>query len=233
MLGIMAAMPEEITGLHDLMCESAQFEIGGRKYYTGTLWGQSVVIVFSRWGKVAAAATAATLINRFNVQKIIFTGVAGAVDSRLRVGDVVIGSKFYQHDLDARPFFAKHEIPLLGATAIAADQDLSDVLAEAATQFLQVDKKSSLFRGDIASGDRFFASRAEMDLLRQSLPDVLCVEMEGAAVAQVCFEHEVPFAVVRTISDDGHEGAPSDFTQFIEQVACRYSIGIVGNALKI
>ncbi len=215
---------------------------GMRDYTTGKLWGIDCVCVLSRLGKVAAAATAATLIERFSVTHIVFTGVAGAVDNEVKVGDIVVADSLVQHDMDATPLFPRFEVPLLGQSLFCPDQYLADSLVTAAGDFVANDLATSIaaqdrdafqlhtprvFRGLIASGDEFVDSYQRRGQLKAALPALLAVEMEGAAVAQVCFEFGVPFAVVRTVSDGANEGASHDFTQFIERVASRYAFGIV------
>ena len=118
-IGIMAAMQEEIdTLLKELPAGSEVVNDGRRTYHSGHLWGTPVVIVFSRWGKVAAATTATDLISDFCVTEILFTGVAGAAQPGLKVGDIVVGARLWQHDMDARPLFPRHEIPLLGRNSV-------------------------------------------------------------------------------------------------------------------
>jgi nucleoside phosphorylase len=120
-IGIMAAMQEEIdTLLKELPASSEVVDDGQRTYHSGRLWGTPVVVVFSRWGKVAAATTATHLISEFGVGEILFTGVAGAAQPGLNVGDVVVGARFWQHDIDARPLFPRHEIPLLGRSSFVS-----------------------------------------------------------------------------------------------------------------
>jgi len=121
-IGIMAAMQEEIDRLlRELPAGSEVVNDGRRTYHSGHLWGTPVVIVFSRWGKVAAATTATDLISDFCVTEILFTGVAGAAQPGLKVGDIVVGARLWQHDMDARPLFPRHEIPLLGRSSFASD----------------------------------------------------------------------------------------------------------------
>ena len=111
-IGIMSAMREEIASLvMDLGTADEALHTGMRTYHRGCLWGIPVVLVFSRWGKVAAASTVTHLIAQFGVDEIIFTGVAGAVDPALNVGDVVIAGQLFQHDMDARPLYSRHELP--------------------------------------------------------------------------------------------------------------------------
>lgn len=240
-LGLISALHQEQAGLIENLQDAHVVSRGMRDYASGRLWGMECICVLSRIGKVAAAATAATLIERFGVSHILFTGVAGAVDNQVQVGDIVVADLLSQHDMNASPLFPPHEVPLLGQSAFATDLPLTERVAHAADAFLreqlggisQEDREKfrlhqpRLHRGLIASGDEFINSRTRRDQLKQAFPELLAVEMEGAAVAQVCFEFGIPFAVIRTISDGANEGAPVDFMQFIERVASRYAFGIV------
>jgi adenosylhomocysteine nucleosidase len=218
-----------------------------REYHEGTLWGTPVALVFSRWGKVAAAATATHLISNYGVDAIVFTGVAGGVAHGVRAGDVVVGEALCQHDLDARPIFERHEVPLLGLTCFRADDRFKERLERAAKRFLEsglsADVRQSLRQdfgnpaphlrtGWVVSGDQVFASREKVEELRARLPDTQCVEMEGAAVAQVCHEYGVPFGIVRTISDSADEDVHVDFMRFIERIAQVYARGILKEFLN-
>jgi len=139
-IGIMAAMQEEIDRLlRELPAGSEVVNDGRRTYHSGHLWGTPVVIVFSRWGKVAAATTATDLISDFCVTEILFTGVAGAAQPGLKVGDIVVGARLWQHDMDARPLFPRHEIPLLGRSSFASDEKRCDQLLQAAAAHLATD----------------------------------------------------------------------------------------------
>ena len=246
MLAIMSAMREELDSVLAELRETESYDAGQRTYHTGTLWGHEAVLVFSRWGKVAAAATTAHVIARHQPTRILFTGVAGAVLPDLRVGDVVIGAKLVQHDMDARPLFARHEVPLLGRAEIPADESLGRELLIAAQAFLSQDLDSAVplalrqrfgittphaIRGDIASGDKFFSSDSELAELRGRLASTACVEMEGAAVAQVCHEHGVPFGIVRTISDAAGDGAHTAFAEFVRSIAATYAHGTLKRLL--
>ena len=246
-IAILSAMAEENDTLLPHMRDVQSSQIGRRTYHQGALFGTPVVVVFSHWGKVAAASTAAVLISHFKVDEIIFTGVAGAIDATLNVGDVVVGSDLYQHDMDARPLIERHEIPLLGMTAMPSDLKRRAQLADAAQRFISVELPTVLaqdvvdsFRlhapkvvtAAIASGDQFISSQESVDDLRARLSDVACVEMEGGSVAQVCTEFGVPFSVVRTISDAADEAAPIDFPRFIKDVARQYSLGIIKNLIS-
>ncbi|HSV36210.1 MAG TPA: 5'-methylthioadenosine/adenosylhomocysteine nucleosidase [Ramlibacter sp.] len=203
--------------------------VAGREFWVGHLHGQEVVAVLSRIGKVAAATTAAVLIERFQVSGIVFTGVAGGLGPGVNVGDVVIADSFLQHDLDASPIFPRYEVPLYGMSQFATDADLSASLARAVRAALP---GVALHRGLVVSGDRFVATTAESRALQAALPQALAVEMEGAAFAQVCHDYGVPFAAVRTISDRADDEAHGDFVSFIEQVASRHSAAIVEAFLR-
>lgn len=242
-LGIVAALHEEIADLLAEMAPGAHVEhIGMRDYHVGTLHGHDCVIVLARIGKVAAAATTTALIHRFNVGEIVFTGLAGGLAHGLSVGDVVVADTLVQHDMDASPLFPRHEIPLLGRATFGTTPALRDALAHAAREWLANEMAAQVSStlcdelhmttprvhvGQIASGDRFVSSVQEVDRLRDALPEALAVEMEGAAVAQVCHEYGVPFAVMRTLSDAADDDAFVDFARFLREVASHYSHGIL------
>jgi adenosylhomocysteine nucleosidase len=240
-IGIMGAMIEEIVHLKRAIQQSSHHERGRREFTSGMLQGHEVVVVFSRWGKVAASSTATTLIEHFGVDLLIFTGVAGAIDEELNVGDIVIGSQLVQHDMDASaiPGIKKFEIPLLGlqffeppshfvAKAKLAAQTYFKHHSVAAEILAKFDiSHPKVVTGLIASGDQFIASGTVANALRQHLPHLQCVEMEGAAVAQVAYEHNIPCLVVRTISDKANSTAPLDFPVFLQEVAAHFTCGSV------
>jgi adenosylhomocysteine nucleosidase len=245
-IGIVAALHQEISELLTLLSDAQRVRIGNRDFWTGAFEGQPVVVVLSRVGKVAAATTAAVLITHFGVRAVVFAGVAGALAPGVAVGDVVVSSELLQHDVDASPLFPRWEIPLMGVTRFAADAALADALRQSARAAL-ADPHALLgpavmqafgiaapqvHSGLIVSGDRFVCTSAESAVLRDALPDALAVEMEGAAVAQVCHEWGVPFAAIRTISDRADDTASVDFAQFIAEVDSRYSVAILRNWLS-
>ena len=243
-LGIISALHEEQQGLVEAMQGPQRRSHGMRDYTLGTLWNIDAVCVLSRLGKVAAAMTASILVEKYGVTHIVFTGVAGSGDKRVKVGDIVVAEALLQHDMDARPLFPRFEVPLTGLQRFATDLELSMQLAGAAEDFLRDDVSSVLkaadiaqfglqhaqvHRGLIASGDQFISSAAYVNQLKADIPDLLAVEMEGAAVAQVCFELGVPFTVMRTISDNANEEAAVDFMRFVQSVASRYAFGTIRN----
>lgn len=246
MIGIMSAMQEEIQALLDKLENVTEYTKGKRQYFTGTLFGKEVVLVFSRWGKVASATTATQLINDFDLEELVFTGVAGAINTDLNIGDIVIGKNLVQHDMNAFPLYNEFEIPLLNKTFFETNPVRRGNLAKASqlfiTNYTMVISKNeakkfeiinpSVFIGDIASGDLFVSKAIQVNFIKSKLPTVLCTEMEGAAVAQVCYEYEIPFSILRIISDKANENSPIDFPLFAEKIASKYALTIFENYLK-
>ncbi|WP_454675442.1 5'-methylthioadenosine/adenosylhomocysteine nucleosidase [Achromobacter pestifer] len=243
-LAILGALHEEIADLLAAMDPGVTIHrIAMRDFHVGTLWGTPCVIALSRIGKVAAAATASIVIQEFQVSRVLFTGLAGGLHADVDVGDVVVASSLMQHDMDARPLFDQHEIPLLGRVCFDADAGLSALLHDGAEQFIRASGEPSangrttlaapkVHRGLIATGDVFVSHNDEAQALRKRLPGALCVEMEGAAMAQVCYEFGIPFAVMRVISDRADHAAKMDFTAFLQNVARVYTAGILEPLLK-
>ncbi|OPF61640.1 5'-methylthioadenosine/adenosylhomocysteine nucleosidase [Hydrogenophaga sp. H7] len=243
---IVAALHDELASVLALMPDEQKEVVGGREFWVGHLHGQDVVAVLSGIGKVSAATTATLLIDRFKVQRIVFTGVAGGLGPGVKVGDVVLARSFLQHDMDASPLFPRHEVPLYGRARFEADAALADALELACERMLHslpqqlgtstVDafglQAPRLHQGLLISGDRFVATTAESVALQRELPDALAVEMEGAAFAQVCHDFGVPLAVVRTISDRADDAAHVDFPRFLREVASRYSGALIDTLLR-
>jgi adenosylhomocysteine nucleosidase len=226
---IVSAMHEELSAVLALMPDERKERVAGRDFWAGHLHGHDVVAVLSRIGKVAAATTATALIERFSVGRIVFTGVAGGLAPGVNRGDVVIADAFMQHDLDASPIFPRYEVPLYGVDRFETDVALTSQLAAAVRKALP---GTTLHRGLVVSGDRFVSTTAESAALQAALPQALAVEMEGAAIAQVCHDYGVPFAAVRTVSDRADDEAHGDFVSFIRDVASRHSAAIVQALLR-
>jgi adenosylhomocysteine nucleosidase len=243
---IVSAMQEELRALLPALHEPHRLELGGRVFHAGLMHGRPVVLVRSGIGKVAAATTTALLIQVFEAEQLIFTGVAGGLGAGVRVGDVVVARELLQHDMDASPLFPRFEVPLTGRSRFAADAALADALRSASLHCLNhaienigeahladfgIDSPL-VHEGLVASGDRFVSTAAESLLLREALPDALAVEMEGAAFAQVCADFGRPFAVLRCISDRADDNAHADFNRFIAEVAAVYTREIIGTWLR-
>ena len=239
-IAIVSAMHEELRALLPLLEDARTERRAGRACHLGRLDGHDVLLVLCGIGKVAAATTTAVLLDGMGVQSLLFTGVAGGLGADVRRGDVVIAQTLLQHDMDASPLFARYEVPLTGRSHFAVDATMADALARGCQAVLQAPHPAlarlgigapRCHAGLVISGDRFVATAAESAVLRAALPDALAVEMEGAAVAQVCADFERPFAVLRTVSDRADDAAHRDFGRFIEEVAAEFSRDIVRGTL--
>jgi adenosylhomocysteine nucleosidase len=238
-IGIVAALEDEIAEiLLDVQVQKCVV-LGARKFWIATHHGAQVVVVLSGIGKVAAAITTSCLIQHFNISHIVFTGVAGAMSSSLHIGDVVVGTSFMQHDMDASPLFPRYVVPGNEGAYFVSDQSAATLLERACSKalahisedlgFCQKFKLNlpKVMSGLILSGDQFVSSSITKSKLLQAHPDALAVEMEGAAVAQVCKDFGMSFSVVRTISDAANDDAEHDFSNFLSLVASRYSATIM------
>jgi len=249
-VGIIGAMTQEIDHLIPEIKNKEVVNVGNRKFISGNILHHKVVVVFSRWGKVAAASTATTLINLFKSEMLIFTGVAGAINESLNIGDIIVGNSFVQHDMDASalPGIKKFEIPLLGLQFLNPAADLVEKALKASDQYLNIDlpkeisleklkefgiSKPRVVSGLVGSGDQFIASSDTSMNLRSVLPEILCTEMEGAAVAQVSVEYDIPFIILRTISDKADHSAHIDFQKFVDQIASHFTCGSVMRFLEM
>jgi len=235
-LAIVGAMHEEIAALRPCLDDLRTERRAGRDFHFGRLDGHDVILVRCGIGKVAAATTTAVLLDAFDASALLFTGVAGGLGEGVRVGDIVVATALLQHDMNAEPLFPRWEVPLTGRARFAADPGWSQRLLRAGRALASTNvhaDTATIHAGLVVSGDRFVATRAESDQLRAALPDALAVEMEGAAVAQVCHDFGRPFGVVRTISDRADDAAHVDFQRFVRDVAAPYSRDIVRAALAL
>jgi len=228
-IALIGAMQEELSAVLALMPHATCDVIAGRQFWQGHVHGHAVVAVLSGIGKVAAAITATVLIEKYRVQSILFTGVAGGLAPHVKVGDVVVAAELLQHDMNASPLFPQYEVPLLGLARFQADDRMTQWLIESAKLALP---QAQVHVGLIVSGDQFVASAAESQRLQTNITDALAVEMEGAAIAQVCHAYDMPLAVVRTLSDRADDNAHTDFLSFVKDVASPYSAAIVSEFLK-
>lgn len=236
-LAILSALPEEQSGLANALQQARFVTRAGRSFVQGQLYGVDVVLALSGIGKVAAATTTTTLIEHFGIQALVFTGVAGGIGDKVQVGDVVVAHSFLQHDMDVRPLFPRWVVPSYGRAVFACDLRLASALHTAAQLCTQSAAQwntpllgghaPAVHQGLIVSGDQFIVSSEVSRKLHQDLRAAqhlpLAVEMEGAAIAQVCADYGTPFAAVRTISDRADEAAHVDFPAFVQTIASRYA----------
>jgi adenosylhomocysteine nucleosidase len=223
-IGIIGAMDAEVKNLINQMDESKRTSRANLTFYEGTLENQPVVVVKSGIGKVNAAMCAQILIDVFEVEGIINTGVAGALSPKLEVGDIVLASEVMQHDIDASIFGdPRGEIP-----------GLKQSIFPTAPQFLDACNRridgSAIYCGRIITGDQAVGDSRLKEFLYSTF-NGLCVEMEGGAIGQVCYLNDVKFMVIRAISDKANEKVDVDYGTFMSEAADK-SCKIVRQMLK-
>lgn len=208
-IGLIGAMDEEIKLLLESIEAKETVIKAGISYYTGNISGKSVVLCKSGVGKVNAAVTTQILIDTFKASRVLFTGVAGAVHPELNIGDIVISSECMQHDMDVTALgFPRGVIPYQEISSFQADPNLL-LLAEKACR----DLGQKYLIGKVLSGDQFISNADIVASLRENM-DGACVEMEGAAVAQVCHMNTIPFVIIRSMSDKSDGSAHVNFKEF-------------------
>ena len=217
-IGIIGAMAEEIELLLEDMEDASTTELSRLKFHEGMIGDTPVVLVACNMGKVAAAICTEILIERFGVTHLVFTGVAGSLDASIDIGDLVISTDCVQHDMDARGLGCElGENPDFHITYFPADDKLRAAAVAAAAV---VCPEVAIHEGRIATGDQFVNDNA----LKQHIVDTygaICCEMEGGAVAQAAWLNEVPFVVVRAISDKADDEGGIDFVTFLKDSARR------------
>lgn len=214
--GVICAMEEEIKELKAALQNEQTTSIHGLEFYQGTIHDQEVVLVRSGIGKVEAGLTTALLITQFDVDVVINSGSAGALASGLKIGDVVISTETAYHDADARAFGYEYGQLPQQPTRFVASKTWGDKLEQAASQTGLTTK-----RGLIVTGDQFLNGPEATQPILAHFPDALSGEMEGAAVGQVAHQFEVPYLVVRAMSDTADNNSGVDFDEFIIEAGKR------------
>ena len=226
MIGLIGAMTKEIDGLLADLQDARSVQVGPFELWRGRLETHLVLVARCGIGKVNAAALTQTMLVQ-GVTKLIFTGVAGALQAGLKVGDIVVSSDAVQHDVDATAFgYALGEIP---GEPFAWKAD--DALQRAALQAAEGLEGVRVVSGRILSGDQFIASKEKVAWLLETFQGA-CTEMEGAAVAQVCAKWGVPFVIVRSVSDSADGDAEVSFETFMPTAAARANT-LVREMLKL
>lgn len=221
--GIIFAMEEELVELKKFLKIEKEYTIFDLHFYEGTIHDKYCILVRCGVGKVNAARTTQLLIDNFKVDFILNIGVAGGIDERLRVGDIVIGESLVQHDFDITAFdHEKGYIPEVGKPFIEADEYL---IRNAKSSFEEIN--ANVFVGVIASGD-IFCTDTNMSLKINKKFNALCTEMEGASIAQVCFLCNIPFLIIRSISDVVNNENTTTYEEFLKE-----SSKVVGEATSL
>lgn len=213
-IGIIGAMEEEVAALKEKMEISEVTERASMEFCRGTLAGKEVVVVRSGIGKVNAGLCTQILADLFHVTKVINTGIAGSLDARIDIGDIVVSTEALQHDIDATGFgYPLGQIPRMETLAFPADEEM---IVQAAEACRKVNPEIHVFTGRIVTGDQFIADREVKEHISEHFGG-LCTEMEGAAIAQAAWLNKIPFVIIRAISDKADQSAVMDYPDFEKQ----------------
>ena len=227
-IGIIGAMDIEVAGLKADMEIKREIRKAKMDFCEGVLKGHDVVVVKSGIGKVNAAVCTQILVDEFQVDAVINTGIAGSLNAKIDIGDIVISTDVVHHDMDAVNFgYEPGQIPQMDVFSFAADETLAKLAEEAC---LEVNPEISVFHGRIVSGDQFVADKAVKERI-VNLFHGYCTEMEGASIAQAAYLNEVPFVILRAISDKADESASEDYPTF-EKKAAQHCINLVEKLLE-
>lgn len=227
-IGIIGAMEIEVAALKEQMENVTRTEKASMEFHQGILNGKEVVIVRSGIGKVNAAVCTQILVDDFQVEAVINTGIAGSLKNEINIGDIVVSSDAVQHDMDARKFgYPKGQIPQMEVFSFVADAALRETAVKACRK---VNREISVFEGRIVSGDQFVADADVKDELIREFAGC-CTEMEGAAIAQAAYLNKIPFVVLRAISDKADNSATMDYPTF-EKNAAQHCVNLVGEMLR-
>lgn len=223
MLGIIGAMEIEVARLKETMKEVTVTKKAGMEFYQGTLSGCPAVVVRSGVGKVNAALCAQILVDVFGVTAIVNTGIAGSLRAEINIGDIVISEDTLQHDMDATGFgYPVGVIPQMDCSVFKADENLMKLAAQCCAE---VNPEIQTFTGRVVSGDQFISDKAKKQWLIENFAGS-CTEMEGAAIAQAAYRNEVPFLIIRAISDKADDSATMDYGEF-EAKAVEHSVNLM------
>ena len=226
-IGIIGALEVEVAILKEIMEDVRIIKKASMDFYEGILAGKKAVVVRSGIGKVNAGICAQILADVFSVDAIINTGIAGSLNKNINIGDIVLSTDVVQHDMDATGFgYRKGQIPQMPVFFFNADDNLRRLAAEVCRE---VNPDIQVFEGRIASGDQFVC---DQDVKNQIVSDfsAYATEMEGAAIGQAAYLNEIPFLVVRAISDKADGSAQMDYSEF-EKAAVDHSVRLTLNML--
>lgn len=223
MIGIIGAMEEEVGKLKEMMEDVKTQEIAGMVFCEGLLQGKEAVVVRSGIGKVNAALCSQILVDRYGVSALINTGIAGSLRAEINIGDIVLSSDSLQHDMDATGFgYEPGQIPRVDTLSFPADEKLVNLAKECCKE---VNPEIGTWIGRVVSGDQFISDREKKNWIFSTFGGY-CTEMEGAAIAQAAYLNQVPYLVIRAISDKADDSAGMDYAEF-ETAAIEHSVRLV------
>ena len=222
-LGIIGAMTVEVETLRQNMTNVESVDRAGMTFYQGELEGVPAVVVVCGVGKVNAAMCVQILCDCFGVTHMVNTGIAGSLKAEINIGDMVICSDTLQHDMDATGFgYSVGVIPQMECSTFVADEKLQKLAQECCAV---VNPEISTFVGRVVSGDQFISDKAKKQWLTDTFAGY-CTEMEGAAIAQAAYRNQVPFLIIRAISDKADDSATMDYPEF-EAKAVEHSVNLM------
>lgn len=228
MIGIIGAMDEEVKDLTELLTGSEIISIAGMNFVKGMLGGKDVCVVKCGVGKVNSAMCTQILIDIIGADKIINTGVAGSLDNKINIGDIVISTDLVQHDMDVTALgYKPGEVPDSQSSVFHSDFVMRKTAAKINKT---VNPEIYTFEGLIASGDQFISSHERKNFIKSQF-GAMCTEMEGAAIAQVASFNEVPFVIVRAISDKADDSATVDYPEF-QAEAIKHLVRLISEMVK-
>lgn len=227
-IGIIGAMEEEVTALKEQMQQVQVIRKASMEFNEGMLEGKKVVVVRSGIGKVNAAVCTQILIDDFAVEAVINTGIAGSLKNEINIGDIVLSTDVVHHDMDARGFgYAKGQIPRMEVLSFPADESL---IALGERMCREVNPEIQVFTGRVASGDQFISDQNVKEQIIQEFQGY-CTEMEGAAIGQTAWLNQIPFLIIRAISDKADDSATVDYPTF-EKQAIAHCVKLTQNMIK-
>lgn len=213
MIGIIGATLEEAQAIKAGMSEIKEEKVHDVQFFVGKYCGKNVVFVQSGIGKVNAAITTTLLIQKYNVESVIFSGVAGSTSENVGIGDIVIGTDTVQHDFDTTEFgYKKGQVPQMSVYSFEADNEILEKMKKVKREDLKI------FFGRIVTGDQFINKKEEKIRLGKEF-EALCVDMESAAVAQTCYRLKKKFVIIRSISDSITDESTMEYDRFVELAA--------------
>jgi len=223
MIGIIGAMDQEVAKLKEMMQDVKVVKKASREFYEGTLNGTPVVVVQAGVGKVNAACTTQAMIDAFPVSHVINTGIAGSLQAKIDIGDIVLATDAVEHDMEASVFgYKPGQIPGMEVFSFSADEKMRKLAEESCRK---VNPDISVYEGRVVTGDQFICSKEKKQWLTDTFQGY-CTEMEGAAIAHAAYLNKIPFLIVRAISDKADDSAEMDYPAF-EAKAIEHSVKLI------